>query len=130
MAHIAVPGRLGQDATIKNIEGNSGGGKANTVTKFSVAEDVWIGRLKQTQWYECSLWGVRGEKLVDHLTKGKQVTVFGNFKTRDYNGKTYLDIDVSDVALQGGGEQRRRQEGNNGHNDGTTADELDDELPF
>lgn len=91
---ITIAGRIGKDAEIRM----TGNGKA--VASFSVADDQ--GRDKGTIWWNCQLWGERGEKLSQYLLKGSSVTVTGNVTEREYEGKKYYDVRVNDVALQGG----------------------------
>jgi len=82
-------------------------GKA--VTGWALAVDKGWGDNKQTVWLDCSLWGERGEKLAQHITKGSQLGVTGEIGTREHDGKTYVTLDVRDVTLVGG-----KQEGNGG----------------
>lgn len=97
MNQISVAGRLTRDA-----ETRAAG--SDTVTGFSVAEDVrGPGGAKSSQFFDCSVWGKRGAALEPHLRKGSQVTVWGSLTTREHNGKTYMQIKVSEIALQGGG---------------------------
>lgn len=97
MNTIVIAGRLTRDAEVKQV------GK-DQVVQFSVAEDVFVNRQKAAQFFDCSLWGERGAKIAQYLTKGRQVTVTGSLTTREHNGKTYMQIRCSDVALQGGGD--------------------------
>ena len=74
--------------------------------------------------------------IAQHVTKGKQVGVSGELKTREYNGKTYISIRANDVKLIGGGQQRhevmhtehepqRMAEGQK-----ISENKLDDEIPW
>ena len=100
MNQISVAGRLTRDA-----ETRAAG--SDTVTGFGVAEDVrGVGGAKSSQFFDCSLWGKRGTALEPHLRKGSQVTVWGALTTREHNGKTYMQIKVSEIALQGGGKSQ------------------------
>ena len=85
--------RIGKDAVTRFTQG----GKA--VTGFSAAFDNGWGDRKQTIWLDCSVWGERGEKLAQYLTKGSLVLVEGDIGTREHDGKTYVTLDVSDVKL-------------------------------
>lgn len=96
-------GRVGRDAVTRYTQA----GKA--VTGWALAVDKGWGDNKQTVWLDCSLWGERGEKLAQHITKGSQLGVTGEIGTREHDGKTYVTLDVRDVTLVGG-----RQEGNGG----------------
>jgi single-strand DNA-binding protein len=104
MIKATVPGKLGGDAETKTVG-------TTTVTEFSVATDerektkggAWE---KRTEWVRCTLWGDRGEKLAQYLTKGTSVTVFGSLTKEDYvsnAGKagSSLRMRVDDVVLQG-----------------------------
>jgi single-strand DNA-binding protein len=96
MRQVIVTGNIGKDAATRTA------GKG-TVTGFSVASSKKKkDGSDDTIWFDCSLWNKRGEALCQYLTKGTQVTVIGELSTRVHEGKTYLGIEVSDVALQGG----------------------------
>ena len=99
MIAATVCGNLGKDAELKMTPG----GKA--VCNFSVATEARVGREKVTTWVRCAMWGVRAEKVAKFLTKGTKVAAMGTLTTREYQGKTYLDCDVSEVALMGGGQR-------------------------
>jgi len=96
MISLNLIGRVGKGgASIKAVGDRS-------VLAFSVAADSGFGAKKKTEWFDCSLWGQRGEKLVDYIQQGDQIGVTGNLSTREHDGKTYLQIDVQDVTLIGG----------------------------
>ncbi len=98
MKNITIAGRLTRDA-----ENRTAG--SDNVTGFSVAVDDRQGKEKSTLFFDCNLWGKRGESLSQYLTKGSSVTVSGDLSTREHNGKTYLTVRVADVTLQGGKQQ-------------------------
>ena len=85
---------LGKDAVTRQA-GNS------TVTNFSGANNVGYGDKKQTLWLSCSIWGDRGSKSAQYLVKGGQVWVTGELSTRDHEGKTYLELNVSQFDFVG-----------------------------
>lgn len=95
MKSITIAGRLTKDATTREAG-------SDKVTGFSVAVDDRSGKEKGTIFFDCSMWGKRGETLAQYLTKGSSVTVSGDLGTREYEGKTYLTVRVNDVTLQGG----------------------------
>ena len=97
MKNITIAGRLTRDAEMRSL--NSG----DPVLNFSVAVDDRQGKEKSTLFFDCSLWGKRGESLSQYLTKGTSVSVSGDLSKREHDGKTYLTIRVSDVTLLGGG---------------------------
>ena len=88
--------RLGKDAVTRYTQGGT------AVTGFSAAFDNGWGDRKQTVWLDCSMWGDRGVKVAEYLTKGSQVVVEGNIGTREHEGKTYITLDVQEVELVGG----------------------------
>lgn len=95
---ITITGNLGRDAEIKQVG-------EQAVCTFSVGDSQ--GRDKPTIWWNCSLWGKRGESLSQYLGKGQQVTVIGNISEREWtdkegNPRKSMDVKVIDVALQGG----------------------------
>jgi len=94
-------GRLGKAAETRRTGNN------NTVTGFSLAVDEYAGGgEKRTLWIDCSMWGDRGEKLAQYLTKGANVTVTGQVGVRTYEGndgtRAVLTLNVREVTLQGG----------------------------
>lgn len=89
-------GRIGKDAVTRHTQGG------DSVTSWSLAVDSGYGKNKQTLWWDCSLWGKRGESVAEYLTKGAQVGVTGEVGTREHDGKTYLTLRVGDVTLVGG----------------------------
>ena len=124
-------GRVGRDAVTRHTQA----GKA--VTGWSLAVDHGWGDNKQTVWLDCSLWGDRGERLAQYITKGSQLGVTGEIGTREHDGKTYVTLNVRDVTLVGG-----RGDGGGGANHGqrptqrqapqqSAGDDFpDDDIPF
>lgn len=97
MISAVVAGNLGKDAEVKNVGGQD-------VCSFSVASTTKVKGEDSTTWIRCSMWGNRGAKLAEYLTKGKSVCVSGGLTTREYEGKTYIEMRVDDVKLMGGKE--------------------------
>lgn len=92
-------GRLTRDAEFKTLG-------ENQVCNFSVASDSGYGEKKITQFIDCALWGNRGEKIHTWLLKGKQVVVYGEIGSREYDrkegGKGFvLTCRVSDLEFVG-----------------------------
>jgi single-strand DNA-binding protein len=118
MKSITIAGRTGKAAEMRRTQDGT------PVMSFSVAVDNGWGERKSTLWFDCSLFGTRGDALHKHLPKGTPVTVSGDFSTREHDGKTYLQVRVNDVTLQGGkGEPRQPAEPDD-------APVEDDEIPF
>lgn len=93
-----IAGRVGRDAEIKTTQ------TGKTVTEWSVAVDGFSGGEKTTTWVDCSMWGDRGVKLVDHLKKGRYVVVAGECSTHAYTSqggevRASLRLNVRELTL-------------------------------
>ena len=122
MKSITIAGNLGKDAVVRTTP------NGDKVAGFGVAVEERNGQDKRTIWFDCSLWGKRGEALANYLTKGTRVCVSGTLSTREHEGKTYLTVSANEVTLMGGGERREEQQGS-GRTDSARRD-LDDDIPF
>lgn len=125
MKNIVVAGNIGKDAVVRTTQGG------DRITGWSVAVEDGFGQNKRTLWFDCSWFGGRGEKLAQYLTKGSKITVSGDFSTREHEGKTYLQVRVNDVTLQGGKPEGQRDDRQHDQRApaGRAAD-MDDEIPF
>ena len=131
MKNITIAGRVGKDATLRST------GKDN-VLSFPVATDDGYGKDKKTMWFDCSVWGKRGETLESMLSKGTAVTVAGELGTRVHEANTYLTVNVANVTLQGGGERRgndesrqeRRPVAASNRDNGDYLEDSGDVIPF
>lgn len=142
-AKINLIGNLGGDPELRYTPSQ------RSVTSFSVAvshskpdgnggwEDMG------TDWYRVTVWGERGERLVERLSKGSKVFVSGRFKTREFEGRdgetrTSLDITADDVILVGGrrddsgddAQERTATPSNGGGGSSAPANDDLDDLPF
>jgi single-strand DNA-binding protein len=129
MIITTIAGNLGKDAVYKSTQDGT------PLCTFSVGASVGYGDRKQTLWFDVTNWGKGSEKLAQMLLKGVKVTVSGELSTREYEGKTYLQIRADHVALQGGrngneGGGNNYASGNAQKQDAGFADDLDDECPF
>lgn len=135
MKAIVIAGRVGKDAVLRRTQ------SGDAVLGFSVAVDDGYGQNKRTLWFDCSVWGKRGEALEQHLRKGTAVAVSGDLSTREHEGKTYLTVRANEVTLQGGGERQEqrpaRQEQSmydrddeRTHGGNRLNDDLSDDIPF
>lgn len=130
MKNLTLAGRLTRDAETRDAG-------ADRVTGFSVAVDDRAGRDKTTLYFDCSMWGKRGEAVAPYLKKGTPVTVSGDLSKREHEGKTYLTVRVNDLTLQGG---KQAETGGGGGDDGFSGRagsqspkesyDLDDAVPF
>lgn len=131
-------GYIGRDAETKEV-------KDTTVTNFSVAVKTGWGDRESTLWVSCAIWGQRGEKLAQYLTKGSAVTVSGDVDVRAYSAKdgsakAEMTCNVQRVTLQGGGQKTEKSasdkamdQPHHGHDErqgGGKGGEFDDDIPF
>ncbi len=95
--------------------------------KFSIAVDDGYGENKGTIFFGARYFRT---KISPYLLKGKLVAVTGDLKRNEYEGKTYLSINATDVKLLGGKntETKRLAEGQTIENN--NAQDFDDEIPF
>lgn len=129
MKNITIAGNIGRDAVCRTTQGG------DKVTGWSVGVEERNGQDKRTIWFDCNLWGARGEKLSTYLTKGGKVSVSGDLSTREHEGKTYLTIKVDQVTLLGGkpdeGQRQERSKSQGGSDYGAGGrPDLDDAIPF
>ena len=127
MKSITVAGGITRDAVTRRTP------NGDAVTSWSVAVDDRASKEKRTLYFDCSLWGKRGESLAPYLTKGGKVAVSGELSTREHDGKTYLTVRAEQVTLLGGGQDTPRndpaRQAPSGFNAGGSPG-LDDEIPF
>jgi single-strand DNA-binding protein len=96
-AYITIKGRLGRDASLKEVAGKK-------LLEMAVAVDAGYKDNKTTMWFNCSLWGNRAEALKQYLTKGKEVLIAGELATKEYlakdgTNKVSLNIQASSVEF-------------------------------
>jgi single-strand DNA-binding protein len=121
MNNLTIAGNIGRDAELRRLQDGT------PVAQFSVA--VSNGKDKQgnrrdSTWFDCSLWGKRGEALSQYLTKGGKVAVSGLVSARAHESKAYLQLRVNEITMLGGGSDNQpRQEP-------AKQDDFGDEIPF
>lgn len=130
MIILTIAGRATKDAEQRFTPNGA------AVLGFSVACDVGFGDKKHTVFVDCSLWGKRGESLAPYIKKGMPLTVSGNGDLREWesNGKsgTTLELNVSEVAMQGGKQAGNPSDSGAGKPSGSgQGDGFDsDDIPF
>ena len=134
MTTVTILGTLGGDVELKDVNGTA-------LAKFSVAQNVGFGDKKSVNWFSVSIWGGQAKSnFVDYLKKGQMVQVVGELSTREYNGKTYMEVRSYSCNLagspQGGQQQAPQQQGyaqpkpQAQPTAGGGTSDLDDDLPF
>lgn len=118
--NISLVGRLSKDPELKKVGDHE-------LLELNIASDVGYGERKVTNWFKCQVWGKRATSLSNHLGKGKQVFITGEFCARPYEGKNGKgisnEIKVSELSFVGGG-------GSDSQGGSSSADDDSDSLPF
>lgn len=129
MKNITIAGNITRDGELREAG-------SNKVASFSVAVNGYANREKTVHYFDCSIWGRRGESAMQFLTKGAKITVTGDLGTREHNGKTYLTINANDFTPMGGGQSQGGNQdsgyggGGQPSNSGGGFDIGSDEIPF
>jgi single-strand DNA-binding protein len=105
MNSLTLTGNLGRDCETRFL------GDGKPVISFSLGDSQ--GKDKPAIWWNCSMFGERGERVAPYLLKGQSVTVVGSVSEREWTDKEgqkrkSMDVRVNDIALQGG----KREGGN------------------
>ncbi len=108
MIHAHTVGTLGRNAEVKKVGDND-------LTTFSIATTSGFGDKKVTEWVECSIFGNRGVKLANYLTKGQQVVVHGEltinrYTAKDGTQKASLRMRVQELDLVGSKKDSEKSE--------------------
>ncbi|MBM9929319.1 single-stranded DNA-binding protein [Pediococcus pentosaceus] len=132
MRQITISGNIGNDVQVNSTQ------SGNKVANFNVA--VRQNRPDNngeygTDWFRCSVWGTRASTVEKFYKKGSHVVVTGSLSINEYNGKTQLQIDVSDFDLPdnrntNNANSTKRNSNNSFNNGGQSIDISDDQLPF
>ncbi|MCM6793249.1 single-stranded DNA-binding protein [Pediococcus pentosaceus] len=132
MRQITISGNIGNDVQVNSTQ------SGNKVANFSVA--VRQNRPDDngeygTDWFRCSVWGARASTVEKFYKKGSRVVVTGSLSINEYNGKTQLQIDVSDFDLPDNRNTNNanstKRNSNNLFNNGSQSIDIgDDSLPF
>lgn len=132
MRQITISGNIGNDVQVNSTQ------SGNKVANFSVA--VRQNRPDNngeygTDWFRCSVWGTRASTVEKFYKKGSHVVITGSLSINEYNGKTQLQIDVSDFDLPdnrntNNANSTQKNSNNSFNNGGQSIDISDDQLPF
>lgn len=132
MRQITISGNIGNDVQVNSTQ------SGNKVANFSVA--VRQNRPDNngeygTDWFRCSVWGTRASTVEKFYKKGSHIVITGSLSINEYNGKTQLQIDVSDFDLPdnrntNNANSTQKNSNNSFNNGGQSIDISDDQLPF
>lgn len=136
MQTITIAGTIGKNAELRRAGDKPVAGFSVAVSNGKDRDGNW----KDSTWYDCSLWGKRGESLAQYLTKGSRVCVTGRPSVRVHEGKAYLGVSVNEVSLlgksEGGGQNTRGDYQNNqdtgygSRSDARNDDRSEPYIPF
>jgi single-strand DNA-binding protein len=130
---ITATGRIVADAEVRFLPAG------DAIANFRLASDVGFGDKKTTNWFQCSIFGKRGDALAPHLLKGLPVTVFGTLTMREWekDGVKHVspEIRIDEIELQGGkqsGDAPRQQSSAPRQNSKPAPNfsDMDDSAPF
>lgn len=116
MLNLTIAGNLGNPAETRTS--NDG----RQFLTFSVA--CRTGK-DETQWVSVTSTQL---KLAEFLTKGQKVVVIGNLKLTEKDGKTYLNLSASNIALMGSNQSADTSQAPATFK--PTAASNDEDLPF
>ena len=127
---ICLAGNVSRDAEVKYLS------NGDAVASFSVADNM--GKDKGAIFWNCSLFGKRGDSLSPYLKKGTAVTVTGQVTEREWTDKEgikrkSMDVRVNDVALQGGKREESaapRPEARPAQRQAASVDDDSFDVPF
>jgi single-strand DNA-binding protein len=126
MINATVSGRITKDAAIRQA-GNS------NVCSFGMASNKKVKGNDVTTFVDVSIFGARGEKLVEFLTKGSFVVASGELSTREHNGKTYVQLDCQSINLgprQSGAQNGSQRQESKPADDYDTGGGDTSDIPF
>ena len=130
MKNITIAGNCTKDAELRTTQ------SGQKVAGFSVAVNGYSNGEKTTDYFDVSLWGKRGESVMQFAKKGAKICVTGELGSREYNGKTYFTVNASDFTPMGGGQDSGGQShGGYGQSGGESQgaygnDDMESEIPF
>lgn len=128
MKSITIAGNCTKDAELRTTQ------NGHKVAGFAVAVNGFENGEKTSHYFDVSMWGKRGEAIIQFAKKGAPICITGELGTREYNGKTYLTVNASDFTPMGGGQDRQQSSGYNEDNgpqgDGQPQRDMDDEIPW
>lgn len=133
MKNITIAGNCTKDAEMRHTQSGS------KVAGFSVAVNGFENGEKTSTFFDVSIWGKRGESVMQFAKKGAKICVTGELGTREYNGKTYLTVNGTDFTPMGGGQDSQSSQQSSGSSGygggygggGRPSDDFDgDSIPF
>lgn len=99
---VSLSGNLGRDAEYRTFQ--NGGGMASFSICVNERRKNQAGEYEdRPNWFRCSLFGPRAEKLAPHLTKGTRLAVSGRLRASEYEKdgekRTSIEVVVDDLEF-------------------------------
>lgn len=85
---LVITGNVTKDTQVRYTQ------NSKAVLSFDVANNQGYGDNKRTEYYQCSIWGDRAEKLQQYIQKGTSVTVTGEHSTEKSDCGNYFNNKV------------------------------------
>lgn len=132
MNNWSFTGNIGKDCESRSTS------TGDSVVSFSVAVKSGFGTKAVTTWVRCSMWGKRGEAVMNFLGKGQLVGISGELTMKEFTNKdgqkqSSLEVRVNDLTLLG----KRDDASNytapkerNQQDDFGRDTNIDDDIPF
>jgi single-strand DNA-binding protein len=88
---VSINGRLIKDPEGKDLE------KGNYVCTFFIANDVYFGQNKKTNFLKCTAWGKLGKIIMENTHTGTELFITGRLDQHSYedeHGKTIYELSI------------------------------------
>ena len=128
---FACTTRLYKDAEQRFTQGG------DSIVSFKGAVDAGYGQNKTTTWIKFTLFGKRGDSLLQYLKDKTQVAVSGELANREYTDKEgqkrySLEVRVSELTLLGSRQESQpaQQQAKPEPKRVSHGDELESDIPF
>lgn len=123
LSKIHLMGHVGRDAELKYSQNQT------SILQFSLAvtHKNRSGGEDETNWFRCSVFGQRAEKLAPYIVKGTPLYVDGVFKHREYekrDGGNGFSLDVKVDSLEFAGNKPQTND------DFRTQTPTNEDTPF
>lgn len=119
---VTLIGNLGADPELRTTQGGQNVLNMRLAVggRYKNKDNEWVDT---TEWVNCVMWGKRGGSLAGILSKGSQVCVEGELRTRSYEKdgekKYATEVVVNNVVLLGSRSRR-----------GEDREDDEDNIPF
>ena len=64
---------------------------------FSIPLKDYNNKETKAAWLNCECWSKKAEMMATNFFKGDEITVFGYFQEREYQGKRYVTFNVKGI---------------------------------